>query len=142
MSMYDLRTIKKTIKEYTGEDEDKSYTPFHKLQFELTRKEFMSLFPFEIAILHDIEVLISEASDENYHFHVFFPKSSTRDFRNDNKLWFVIKRNKITGVVFNGCSYIKKEVWVKVFKKLWKLKHLEKALFHDVEKRDFQTVLF
>lgn len=101
----------------------------------------MSLFTPEIAIMREIELLISESSDQNFHFHVFFPKSSLCDDQNDNKLWFKTTYNKITGVVFDKCDFVKEAVWAHVLSKLSKLKHLERVIIYEAKMKRLPNLI-
>jgi len=140
MSEYDVEFLKNIIINYTGGFYDTSYEPFLKLQYDLPRDIFISLFSNEITVLQEIERLIYESTGEDLHFHVFFPKSTLLDLKNDNKLWFVIKKNKITGIVFDGCDLVKDTVWPKILRKLRKLKHLQRVNIRLPEEKISRTL--
>jgi len=139
MSEYNILFMKEIIANYTGDFYDTSYEPLLRLQYELPREIFANLFSKEITILQDMERLICEFLGKDLHFYVFFPKSSLNDLWNDNNFWFVINKNKITGIVFNSKDIIKDDLWPKIKEKLKKLNHLKKVLIRLPEENGFKT---
>ncbi len=129
----DLISLRKIIQEFSGDFEDNSLDLILDKLNSLTRGEYLSLFPPEIAELLDIELYLNKYSVQKHSFKAYFPKSSLLDDKDDNMLWFKISYNKITGVVFHWCEFADNAIWAEVFTKLSKLKHLERLLINNTE---------